>query len=147
MKKLFFILFSIIFALNAVACGTEPTNTTQTTPTTGTSTTATTENGAGEAGDPIMRPAQEIKIVDFNLLAEEETVATRKTEMISTMLSYDADSIGVQEARGSWVSALRVGLGSKYGRVGIADRYYQQPLAVSSVPHILGQRRPQWRRA
>ena len=122
------LLLAAMLALLSIACNNEPADTSPTTSITSpstdsTATTQTTQNTEQNAGatdpEPIMRPAQEVKVVDFNVLNGDETVAERAEELIPLLLSYEPDSIGLQEVSGNWINALRTGLGSNYGRVGI----------------------------
>ncbi len=66
------------------------------------------------------RPAAEIKVVSFNLDANEATLAERAERLLPLILSFEPDSIGVQEARGSWNRKLNDGLVRQgYVRVGV----------------------------
>ncbi len=66
------------------------------------------------------RPAEEVKVVSFNLDANEATIAERAPRLLSLIRSFEPDSIGVQEARGSWVRQLNTELMRKgYTRVGV----------------------------
>ncbi len=66
------------------------------------------------------RPAEEVKVVSFNLDANESTSNERSQRLLPLILSYEPDSIGVQEARGNWVRLLNQGLVAKgYTRVGV----------------------------
>ena len=67
-----------------------------------------------------MLPAQEVKVLDQNVLnGNASAVAQRAPAMIEYFLSYDADSIGLQEAGSAWADALDEGLKDKYARVGV----------------------------
>ncbi len=70
--------------------------------------------------DPATRPAQEVKVLSMNLDANESTASSRAKLMAPLLMSFDADSIGVQECRGSWISLLkRHFLTEGYARVGV----------------------------
>lgn len=69
---------------------------------------------------PATRPAQEVKVISMNLDANESTAGSRVRIMAPLLLSFDPDSIGVQEARGSWINLLkRHFLAKGYARVGL----------------------------
>ena len=69
---------------------------------------------------PATRPAQEVKVISMNLDANETTAGSRVRIMAPLLLSFDPDSIGVQEARGSWINLLkRHFLAKGYARVGL----------------------------
>lgn len=66
------------------------------------------------------RPSQELKIMSMNLDANESTAATRVRIMAPLLLSFDPDSIGLQEARGGWINLLKKHfLANGYARVGV----------------------------
>ncbi len=66
------------------------------------------------------RPAQEVKVLSMNLDANEATASARVKLMAPLLLSFDPDSIGVQECRGGWISLLKRNFLSKgYARVGV----------------------------
>ena len=69
---------------------------------------------------PAARPAQEVRVISMNLDANEATAGSRVRLMAPLLLSFDPDSIGVQEARGSWINLLkRHFLAKGYARVGL----------------------------
>lgn len=69
---------------------------------------------------PATRPAQEVRVISMNLDANEATAGSRVRLMAPLLLSFDPDSIGVQEARGSWINLLkRHFLAKGYTRVGV----------------------------
>ena len=69
---------------------------------------------------PTTRPAQEVKVISMNLDANEATAGSRVRLMAPLLLSFDPDSIGVQEARGGWINLLkRHFLAKGYARVGL----------------------------
>ncbi len=74
-----------------------------------------------ETADPVaIRPAEDVRVVSFNLDANEATINQRAKPLINLILSFSPDSIGVQEARGAWVSRLKRHLVSEgYTRVGV----------------------------
>ena len=66
------------------------------------------------------RPAQEVRVISMNLDANETTASSRVRLMAPLLLSFDPDSIGVQEARGGWINLLKRHFLSKgYARVGV----------------------------
>ncbi len=66
------------------------------------------------------RPAEDVKVVSFNLDANEATIGERSERLLPLILSFEPDSIGVQEARGSWNRKLNDGLVRQgYIRVGV----------------------------
>ncbi len=66
------------------------------------------------------RPAEEVKVVSFNLDANEATISQRSRLLLPLIKSFEPDSIGVQEARGSWISQLnRLLVRDGYTRVGV----------------------------
>ena len=66
------------------------------------------------------RPAQEVKVISMNLDANEATASSRVKIMAPLLLSFDPDSIGVQECRGGWISLLKRNFLAKgYARVGV----------------------------
>ena len=69
---------------------------------------------------PTTRPAQEVKVISMNLDANEATAGSRVRLMAPLLLSFDPDSIGVQEARGGWINLLKKNFLTKgYSRVGV----------------------------
>ncbi len=84
-----------------------------------------TEPGTDESGTvgdntPIPAVGEEIRVISMNLDANENTIRSRAELMMPVLLSYVPDSIGVQEARGSWVSMLnRYLVNEGYTRVGV----------------------------
>lgn len=69
---------------------------------------------------PATRPAQEVRVISMNLDANESTAGSRVRLMAPLLLSFDPDSIGVQEARGGWINLLkRHFLAKGYARVGL----------------------------
>lgn len=92
--------------------------------TSGEATEAPTESPT-EGEDPTpqpqtTRPAQEVKVISMNLDANETTAGSRVRLMAPLLLSFDPDSIGVQEARGGWINLLKRNFLSKgYARVGV----------------------------
>ncbi len=77
------------------------------------------------ASDPVdptpegYRPAGEVKVISFNLDANAATTPERAKRLIPLILEFDADSIGVQEARSPWGALLKRNLQSEgYERVG-----------------------------
>ncbi len=91
-----------------------------------------TPEASGEASDtmspqfpdppviPTTRPAQEVKVISMNLDANEATATARVRLMAPLLLSFDPDSIGVQEARGDWINLIkRHFLAEGYARVGV----------------------------
>ncbi len=78
------------------------------------------ETEAPETTPEGYRPAEEVKVVSFNLDANEATLAERSARLLPLILSFEPDSIGVQEARGSWNRKLNDGLVREgYTRVGV----------------------------
>ncbi len=66
------------------------------------------------------RPSEDVKVMSFNLSAVEATVTSRAEGLIGLILERDPDSVGLQEARGSWVAMLKRHLGRNgYTRVGV----------------------------
>ncbi len=67
------------------------------------------------------RPAQEVKIISMNLDANAATATERAKRMLPMLLEFEADSIGVQEARGPWITMLKYYLtkDGTYARVGV----------------------------
>ncbi len=92
-------------------------------PTTDAVTDAASETTAPAPVDPTparYRPAEEVKVVSFNLDANASTASERAKRLIPLILGYNADSIGVQEARSPWGGLLRRYLQTEgYGRVGV----------------------------
>ena len=85
---------------------------------------ATTEAPTEGNDDPTIsattRPAQEVKVISMNLDANETTAASRVRRMAPLLLSFEPDSIGVQECRGGWVNLLKKHFISEgYARVGV----------------------------
>ena len=140
MKKFFLILMSMVVLLGCFACKAEtgnlPDTTSASTPTqtipavkvTSTPTCPTpTPNISG------VLPEQEVRIVDINVDGNTATAQDRSAGLISTILSYEPDSIGVQEVRDNWNTILSNALGSVYGRVGTAaDGQLNSITALSS---------------
>lgn len=62
---------------------------------------------------------QKVRIMSYNISADESTVPERAPGLLSTILKYGPDSVGIQEARGSWPERLDKALGEKYDRVGV----------------------------
>lgn len=92
-----------------------------TAPNTGDNTTATTNKpntNQPAVTPPTILPAQDVKIIGFNLHNELETVADRADNAIYMLRSFMPDSIGVQECGSLWADALDEGLGDRYARVG-----------------------------
>ena len=80
----------------------------------------TTDGDEPAPGPPTVRPAQEVKVISMNLDANESTAGTRVRLMAPLLLSFDPDSIGVQEARGGWINLLKRNFLAKgYARVGV----------------------------
>ncbi len=78
------------------------------------------ETEAPETTPEGYRPAEEVKVVSFNLDANEQTIGERSERLLPLILSFEPDSIGVQEARGSWNNKLNRGIVAEgYGRVGV----------------------------
>ncbi len=78
------------------------------------------ETEAPETTPEVGRPAEDVKVVSFNLDANESTIAERSARLLPLILSFEPDSIGVQEARGSWNRKLNDGLVREgYTRVGV----------------------------
>ncbi len=80
-----------------------------------------TETEPAETATPEgYRPAEEVKVISFNLDANESTLGERSERLLPLILTFEPDSIGVQEARGSWNNKLNRGLVAKgYTRVGV----------------------------
>lgn len=70
-----------------------------------------------------MLPAQEVKILDQNVLAsgswDGSTLAQRLPATSEYMLEMLPDSIGLQEAKSAWADHMDSALGAKYARVGV----------------------------
>lgn len=83
--------------------------------------TETPTDGEDPAPEPsATRPAQEVKVISMNLDANEATAGSRVRIMAPLLLSFDPDSIGVQEARGGWINLLKRNFLAKgYARVGV----------------------------
>ncbi len=85
-----------------------------------TTTNTETETDTEPPADEQQRPAEEVKVVSFNLDANEATISTRSKQLLPLIKSFEPDSIGVQEARGSWISPLnRYLVRDGYTRVGV----------------------------
>lgn len=107
----------------------EPTDTpaspSETAPDTSGSATETPTETPTDGEDPTpqpqtTRPAQEVKVISMNLDANETTAGSRVRLMAPLLLSFDPDSIGVQEARGGWINLLKRNFLAKgYARVGV----------------------------
>ncbi len=114
-------------AADTTAAPTEETLSTPTEAPTEAPTDPVTDVGAETAPpdpeDPTLegyRPAEEVKVVSFNLDANATTAGERAKRLIPLILSFDADSIGVQEARTPWGALLRRYLQTEgYARVGV----------------------------
>ena len=67
------------------------------------------------------RPAQEVKVISMNLDANADTATERAKRMLPMLLEFEPDSIGVQEARGPWISMLKHFLtkDGTYARIGV----------------------------
>ncbi len=99
----------------------DETNTTATTTTT-TTTVPTPDSDPDPTPDPDpvqMLPAQELKILDQNVMCNTDSISARAPEMAAYLLASGADSIGVQECVSQWATILDQELGGKYARVGV----------------------------
>ncbi len=123
---------ALLFLLGTVACTTPPTPEDDTRPATEAPTAGETQPATLPATDtptdpetappPVTaeRPAQDVRVVSFNLDASEATATARSKLLMPLIKSFEPDSIGVQEARGSWVGILRRQLERDgYVRVGV----------------------------
>lgn len=126
MKKILLFSICLVVIAGCFACQSQPEN--SVVQTTSIITTPTpTPNISG------VLPQQEVKIFDINLDGNNETAEARSKGLISTMLSYAPDSIGVQEARGNWNTILAETLGETYHRKGTAaDGLSTSETALSS---------------
>ncbi|MBE7064974.1 MAG: hypothetical protein E7384_04065 [Ruminococcaceae bacterium] len=78
-------------------------------------------------------PEQEVKIVDINIDGNTATAQNRASGLISTIISYEPDSIGVQESRDNWNTIMTSALSPIYGREGTAaDGQINSRTALSS---------------
>ncbi len=101
---------------------------------------ATEEDTAPEAPpvDATVRPAQEVKVISMNLDANETTAGSRVRRMAPLLLSFDPDSIGVQECRGSWGGLLKKHFISEgYARVGVDAGGNVEPTGGYFATYIL----------
>ncbi len=88
--------------------------------------------------DATVRPAQEVKVISMNLDANETTAGSRVRRMAPLLLSFDPDSIGVQECRGSWGGLLKKHFISQgYARVGVDAGGNVEPTAGYFATYIL----------
>lgn len=69
--------------------------------------------------EPIMRPAQDVRVISINVGYDIQNMTARGKAMVPLLLSYAPDSIGTQECGGytDWVDFFRDGLVG-YERVG-----------------------------
>jgi cytoskeletal protein RodZ len=101
---------------------------------------ATDEETTPEAPpvDATVRPAQEVKVISMNLDANETTAGSRARRMAPLLLSFDPDSIGVQECRGGWGGLLKKHFISKgYARVGVDAGGNVEPTGGYFATYIL----------
>ncbi len=124
-------LLAALLTLSAMSCAadhaspSQDTTATAETPTEAVTDTDTVTDTEGETETPPApseneRPAEEVRVVSFNLDANEATIGERSERLMPLILSFEPDSIGVQEARGSWVSRLNRHLvKGGYTRVGV----------------------------
>jgi len=140
MKKFLLIFMSLVVLLSCFACTSETENfhtaTPVSTPTQIIPTIEVTSTPTGPTPTPNISgvlPEQEVRIVDINIDGNTATAQERSNGLISTILSYEPDSIGVQESRDNWNTILANALGNTYGREGTAaDGQINSRTALSS---------------
>jgi len=121
MKRYIIFLFALIFCLScAVSCGNNT-------------------NDADSKPEIKMLPGQDVKVISINLLVGDLSTPTFKLNgrdeiMTPLLLSYDADSIGVQESVG-WVIPLDNQL-EGYGRAGFTVQGVREPRSSHSGNYI-----------
>lgn len=113
MKKILLFSICLVVIAGCFACHNDVENSTSETTNLPATPTPTT-NISG------VLPEQEVKIFDINVDGNNATAQERSTGLISTILSYSPDSIGVQEVRDNWNHILAKALGETYGRKGTA---------------------------
>lgn len=117
MKRHFLILFVLIMCLScAVSC-----------------------NNKTDTPEVKMLPAEDVKVISINLLVGDTSTSPLKLNgrdeiMTPLLLSYDADSIGVQESAG-WVVPLDNQL-EGYGRAGFTVQGVREPRSYHSGNYI-----------
>lgn len=165
------LILVIVSLFTLISCGNGATNnttntTTEATPTTPSVTTPQNQPQNQPNSTPTkMLPAQEVKILDQNVLGwgswDGSTFEQRQPAMAEYMLEILPDSIGLQEATAAWADYMDTALGAKYARVGVdnvgADKgdfdfatyiYYRKDIYkviatdtfwLSTTPHIPSQ--------
>jgi len=121
-KRLITLFISVLLTSSLVACTTDDVGITETDApdeSTPTPYEEELEIDTSPVEDGYLRGG-ELKIMSFNLDADETTIAERADGLSSIILSNAPDSIGVQESRGSWNTLLKEKLGDNYYRVGVA---------------------------
>lgn len=78
-------------------------------------------------------PKEEVRVISYNLDGNTPTIEKRAELLIPHILSYEPDSIGVQEVIYTWGSVLKSMIGKKYGRVGVTDEGPVEKPSASAV--------------
>lgn len=95
--------------------------------------TNSSANDLKETDKVRMLPAEEVRVISYNLDANTDTIERRAKLLIPHILSYEPDSIGTQEVLYTWGSVLENAIGDKYGRVGITDEGDVEKASASAV--------------